>query len=334
MPKIEPKSIQRDLDQGKIWPVYWIYGLEKMKSRELTKRIRLAVLGDANAPFSTGLSQEIFDGPETDAFTILDAAKSLSLGGGTNFIVIRDAHGLKNPEPLEELMGAASQAGAKNELPWVCIFLSKDLDARKKFSKVLVEKAAVVSCEEVAEGEREAWIQYLAKRRGLEFSADLLMQISALDPWTLDIVDQELEKYSLSKLDDPQGHSAEVLLVSAASTDSGQFMDAFFSRSLKLALTLAENFSDKPDESLPLLGLLSWNVRQLVAMAADQRDRTKTVKLNPYLGDRLARYLVKWDLADLKRLQSELSQLDYGLKQTRLLPLGLWDSLITGFCAT
>ena len=37
MPKLEPKTVQRELDQGQLWPVYWLYGGEAMKARELLK---------------------------------------------------------------------------------------------------------------------------------------------------------------------------------------------------------------------------------------------------------------------------------------------------------
>ena len=49
MPKLEPKVIQKELEQGVLWPVYWLYGQERMKSRELFKRIRGYEVDEANA---------------------------------------------------------------------------------------------------------------------------------------------------------------------------------------------------------------------------------------------------------------------------------------------
>ena len=37
MPKLEAKQVQKELDEGWLWPVYWIYGPEGMKARELLK---------------------------------------------------------------------------------------------------------------------------------------------------------------------------------------------------------------------------------------------------------------------------------------------------------
>lgn len=334
MPKLEPKQIQKELEQGQLWPVYWLYGQERMKSRELLKRIRAAALGSDGAQAglgALGFGEENFEGSETTGPAIVDAALSPGLGGGTRFVVVREAQAIKEADGLGELL--THSRGKKGEIPFVCVFLSRDLDARKKISKLLVEKAAVVPCEEVAEAEREAWIRYLAKRRGMEISPVLAGQLVALDPWNLDIVDQELEKVSLSGGEDEGGGSAVTLAGSSLGGGGGSdvFLDAFFSRNLKQALLMAETFADQPDEALPLLGLFSWNVRQVALVVSDRERGTRHAKLNPYVAEKVTRWSRAWGLGELQELQSELAALDHGFKQTPLLPLGLWTSLILKF---
>lgn len=329
MPKLEPKQIQKELESGKLWPVYWLYGQERMKSRELLKRIRNAALGEEGA--GLGFAEENLDGSDVTAVQILDAAQSLSLGGGLRLVVVRDAHQVKEAEQLAPLLGPPAR---KDELTSVCVFLSKDLDGRKKFSKVLLEKAAVVPCEEIPEEERDAWIQYLAKRRGLTLSPTLVMQLRSLDPWSLDIIDQELEKYSLAlELSENESAAAEVLLGGLSSehgTDA--FLNAFFSRNLKKSLEILDSFVNSPDQSLPLLGLLGWNTRFLALLITDRERGTRTVKLNQFLAERLKRWTTNWSLDEMIALQSALSELDFEVKQTSRLPVGLWTTLVTRFC--
>ena len=308
MPRFEPKIIQRELENGLIWPVYWIYGQERMKSRELLKRIRTAALGPSEKS-AFGLSEENFDGMEADAEEIVSAAKSPALGGGLRFIVVRDAQNIKDLDPITELF---SEPGPAATLTSVCVFIAKDLDGRKKISKLLLESAAVIPCEDVPEVERETWIQYLAKRKGVTLAPTLIAQMTSLDPWSLDIVDQELEKFSLS--DDP-----ESLLAGAAMGGGEHFMEAFFTRNKSQALAFAETFSDHPEEALPLLGLLTWNVRQLA---------TRNRKLNPYLLEKLSRWARYWNEKELASLQSHLAEIDFSIKQTPLLPMALWDELV------
>ena len=322
MPKFEPKMIQKELEQNKIWPVYWIYGGEQMKIRELVKRIKKTAVGDAPSASLFGSASEILEGSEVSTNEVLDSLQSLSLGGGLRFLILRDAHQLKNPEELETLMGKAS---LPSELSSVLVCLSKDLDARKKFSKVLIEKAAVVSCEEVAEEEKEAWIGYLSKRRGLELKTEWVMRLRALDPWSLDIIDQELEKFSISNTED-------VFLTGTASLGGETFLNSFFSKNLKAVLQDIESFAQAPEESLPLLGLLGWNVRQMACLVAEKKSRTRSLKLSPFIADRLQKWAQKWELAEILKLQEELEDLDFNLKQTPLLPLGLWSDLVMRFC--
>lgn len=335
MPKLEPKIIQRELEQGLLWPVYWLYGAERMKSRELLKRIRRTVLGDepSGGGALLGFAEENLDGSEVTGPQVVEAAQSPSLGGGTRFIVVRDAHALKESEQLATLLQPRAK---KDALASVCVFLSKDLDGRKKFSKLLLEKAAVVPCEDVPETEREAWIGYLAKRRNLELPAAMIAQLMSLDPWSLDIIDQELEKWSLARDTSGVEQAGEVILTgSAIEGGTDAFLEAFFTKDLKQALAIAETFADQPDESLPLLGLLGWNVRQLAVICADReagiRPGTHGTKLNPYAAEKLQRWSRGWRLSEVLALQSELAALDFSFKQTPLLPLGLWSSLVMGF---
>jgi len=332
MPKLEPKAVQRELEQGMLWPVYWIYGQEAMKARELLKRIRKTALGDAaeSAGGLFAMSEENIDGSETPASQIVDSALTCSLGGGTKFVVVKEAHAIKDAEELQPLLGARAP---KAEISAVCVFPSKDLDARKKFSKILLEKAAVVPCEEVPEAEREAWISYLAKRRGLEIPSGLVSQIAALDPWTLDIVDQELEKYALA-LTNTSGEAADVLLAELGPQGGAEaFLQDFFSRDLKKSLERVQALAERPDESLPLLGLLAWNVRQLATLlAARASGGRSTPKLSPYLAQKLEAWARHWTLPEILAVQERLAPLDFGFKQTPLMPLGMWTELVTASC--
>lgn len=322
MPKMELKTVQTELEKGQIWPLYWLYGPERMKSRELLKRIRIVLFG--NEAVAPGWSEETFDGSEAEGIEVLDSLISPSLYAGVKLVVVRDAHALKNPEVLSEFMGPSQ---SKSEVRAVCVCFSKDLDARKKFSKILVEKSAVVPCEEVIEGQKNPWIQFLAKRRGLELNPSVVLRLCSLDPWSLDIVDQELEKLALA------GSGSDVIL-----NDSHQapgpdvFLSNFFQRDLKSTLPLVSRFAENPEDALPLLGLFAWNVRQLSVLIADREQGTRHAKLNPYVIEQFRRWSQYWKLTEIIDLQEELERIDFSFKQTPLLPLGLWTHLVTRFC--
>ena len=317
MPKFEAKQIQKDLDQGLIWPVYYLFGEERMKARELLKRIKKAAFGEAE--IGPGFGAETLEGSDTDAASVVDAAFSFTLGGGMRFIIVRDAHLLKNPDGLLQLLEAAhseNKIQAVKSPPFVCVFLARDLDARRKISKKIVELAAVISCEAIADQEREGWIGYLAGRRGLKLDAQAISALRCLDPWSLDGVDSELEKIEL--LGSSVGvHTQE----QGMSTD--EWIDAFFQRRFEASRVELARFADRPDEALPRLGLLAWNLRQLVAYRASGGR----LKMNPYLASKIDRWARLWTSAQLAELGDWLSEIYFGMKQTSTQGLALWTDV-------
>jgi DNA polymerase III delta subunit len=327
MPQVELKAVQRELEQGLIWPFYWIYGPEKYKQREITQKIQTAVLGKTESALAWG--EEVLEGGEVSVDEILDALQSPVLMGGPKLVIVRDAHLVKNPDALSALFGASLK---RSDVASVCVCIAKDLDGRKKFSKSLVEKAAVIACDAVIESQKEAWIQFLAKRHKLELdlNSNLVMKLCALEPWSLDIVDQELEKFSLSEKESDvvldQGSSFE------ASGGSDRFLECFFLKDLKGSLSILSTFANDPDQALPLLGLLGWNTRQIALLISDRMQGTRFAKINPYLADKLKRWSYQWTLSEISELQGELTHIDRSLKQTPLLPLGLWSDLVFRYC--
>lgn len=325
MPKLESKAVMQELESGSLWPVYALVGTESMKSSELLKRIRRAVLGPESAQISGFQSESRIDGSESNGDQVVEEAQSLAFGSNLKLVVVRDAHALKQPESIGVLFGARA---AKDLLTSVVVLVMKDLDGRKKFSKTLVEKAAVVSCEEVAEADREAWVQYLAKRRGITVDAQAMSTLRALEPWSLGIIDLELEKLTLNA----EG-SADGVLLSAGSgpANADAFIQAFFRRDRSATLGQIEQIANRPEEALPLLGLMAWNVRMLALLASGASSQA--LKLSPFLVDRLRRLGTGWTLDELVALEARLSDLDFTLKQRPHVPTGEWADLVISFAS-
>ena len=328
MPKLEPKVIQKELESGKIRPVYFLYGKEQMKSRELLKRIQKTVLkGDAPNDFNL----EKWDASQVGFESITDAAQSLSLMGGTKLVIARNVDEVKNLDPLVDYLKSIPSGASANLVDdWsaVLVLLSKNFDARKKTSKSILEFAAVVPCEAVEDQDREPWIDYLTKRRGLILSESERLALLGLDPWSLEIVDQEIGKLDL--LGDNPSLREQALLSGVNANARDEFIDAIFCRDTKRAYSLMHLFSKDMDVQLPFLGLLSWNFRQLKSFMMEQADRSHSAeKRNPYLMKNLSRWKNYWTLQSLHELEHALFRIDFSLKNTRLLSLGLWtDALI------
>lgn len=321
MPKLEAKTVYQEWEQGWVWPVYWVYGSERLKAREFVKRLKQAALPHLGA-LGAGMGTETLEGNEVSAGAVVECAQTLSLGGGLRLTLVRDAHSLSDLEVAAQLLGPRLKF---EEMPAVTVFLSKDLDQRKKFSKLLTEKAAVVECAEVRDDEREVWIRHLAKRRGLQdLDAEVMAILGSLDPWNLEAIDSEIEKMALALAEDRKD-----VLIAGASPAGGseEFLTGLFERDRVRALRAAEQFAGSPEEVLPLLGLLAWNVRQIAGLVGGGAGATGR---GPFM-ERLRRWSRGWTLPEILELQSALHAMDRGLKQTPKLGLGYFTELVGRF---
>lgn len=318
MPLLDSKRLARDLDEGWIYPVYWVYGPERYIALEALALIRNALEKSDAQPWRV----ESF-GSDISPAEIIECFQSMSLFGGKKLIVVRDASEIKGLDSvrddgtttIEEILGDRARI---QESESVVVFLSKDLDGRKKFSKIIKDRAGVLECPDVREEERDAWIQFLAKRRKVVLTSTLAGALRVLDPWSLDGVDQELEKVAVFQLEG--GASDELPLTeSVANGSMDRFIDAFFSRDKRACLEYVSEVAERPDETFPLLGLLSWNVRQLIA----RPDR-----VNPYLAQKFARWVPRWKPEELRALHSGLAEIDHASKQRPLHAVGLWTELV------
>jgi len=317
MSKIEPKLIQKELDSGKIRPVYWIFGPERMKARELVRRIQKTVLGDATP---NDFNFEKLDGSEISVEAVIDAAQSFSLMGGTKLLLVRNADEMKAIDPLVDFLKSESH-------PNVMVFLSKGFDGRKKAFKAIQDLAAVIPCEEVSEQDREPWMDYLAKRRGVELRPDERLLLRGLDPWSLEIVDQELSKLEL--VANEETLRSQVLLSGVDARARDDFIDAIFCRDQARALKWVHLFSEEMEVQLPILGLIAWNLRHLKLVILEQETRSRAPdKRNPYLMRNLDRWKKHWSLRSIQALEDRFFRIDFALKNTRLLGRGLWTTMI------
>ncbi|MEN9723633.1 MAG: hypothetical protein RJB38_1619 [Pseudomonadota bacterium] len=319
--KLDAKQVQQELKQGLVWPVYWLHGSERFQIRELVNLLRKTVVGEKT------WSEERLDGGSLGADDVISAAQSIPFGGGVRFVVVQEAHLIQSPEDLSCLFGARLPL---DQASFVVVFIAKDLDARRKFSKVLIERAAVVGCTEIPEEQREAWVRYLGAKWGISAETLPLELLVRSEPWSLEWLDQELAKWALAESAAP-GLGRETL---AGVGGLGEFpVDAFLTdflerRNLRGALSWVSVIATKTDVSLPLLGLLAWNVRMAALMAA----RSPTLRLAPIQQAKLTRMVRGWKLEELQALQKELFELDFALKQTPQEPLALWGVLIQRFC--
>ncbi len=296
--------------------------------REAVRTIRAAVLGDdAGAGTFSQFSEEKLDATELDsAMAVVDLLRMPSLLGGARLAVITDAQTLADPEVLLEMAQEAPQP--VKELAGVAILISKDWDGRRKFSKSYLEKGTLIACEEIPENDREFWIRKFVTARGLTLEPEVMQVLSLLEPWSLDRVQNEIEKLFLMG----DGGSVDGMQEVSAPVRAEKFVEHFLARQRQKTWGALLELSASPEESLPLMGLLAWNLRHLSIAAYDRAHGSRNLKVHSFVAEKLQRWSRNWTLDEVVQAQSALASMDFDLKQTAKHPLGSWGSMVLEFC--
>lgn len=315
VPKIDSQLILKELKAGSLRQGYWIYGPERKTARDCIDLILKTHLGEG---FKTDPNLDRVEAQESTAIEALERAQGMSLFGGRRAVLVSGADQLKGIE--EDTPWPKSEKASKDEVDSVVIFWSKSFDGRKKTSKKILSSLAVIECAEVPEREREQEVERLARERGVRLLDEELGLLIALDPWTLDVVDRELDKLKLSVGDEKD----RVSLIAGVGRFQIQdaFIEAIFRGDAKKFREICPQIAEEPELLLPLLGLLAWNQREFRKYLTDPSSQR-----SPYIGRKFSAWATRWRILDLDALGAILFRIDLSFKSSRKLILGALDEI-------
>ena len=166
---MKPQELLRDIEKGKLLPLYYFYGPEKWLMDEALNKIKEKVLNPATRDFNLA----VLDAEEGDPETILSSLQVFPVLSSRRLVVIRRADVLwkKGSSFLLDYI--------LNPNPSTCaVFLGEKADLRTKFFQGLEKKGAVISFYPLFEKEIIRWVRLQAGQLGYSISApavDLLL---------------------------------------------------------------------------------------------------------------------------------------------------------------
>jgi DNA polymerase III delta subunit len=310
MPKLEPAAIANDVGQNRYYAFYWIYGPEKYKQRRLVNAIIESL---------PGFSMESIEASEHSPADVLDLAQTTGLfSTGKKIVIVKSADQWKD---LQVLLDAITiDKGDADALDFIIIALAQSFDGRKKTSKAILEKAAVADCAAVEDEDRLGWIETLAERCQVQLNQLEMQALKCLEPWTLDIVQSEIEKLGLL----PEQDRINLIAGVGNFQLRERVLNALFTRDRQFLISHLPDIAQQPqDFTLPFLGLIIWNARQLEQFLLQGRG----MKINPFLREKLDRWVGHWSTTELRSFMGKLYQLDLNSKTSKSHPMGQWLEL-------
>jgi DNA polymerase-3 subunit delta len=263
-------------------------------------------------------------------------------GAGTLAVVAGAAPLVRRTEDRQALLAILGLIAPGNGL-----VVAEETESGRKEAphRLLVEAIRAAGGEEVrVQAPRGAalagWIEARARERGVNLARDAARALAERVGGQVTEGDadrrhagrlavMELDKLALYRIDGSPATAADVRILAAEAIPTSMFalLDAVGARNSARAVNLLEDLIETSPEPV-ILAALHRRVRDLIEVldrleaGEPARDLPRTLKLNPYVAERLAGQARAWSIPDLEAALEGLLALDAMLKGVPDVPSG------------
>lgn len=185
MALIDAQKFYKDLEQGKLAPLYFLFGEEPYLLNQSTERFKHAVLTEGAMDFNF----TVFYASDADISNIRDAVETLPMMAPRRLVIVKEAQELTDKEwqEIDTLIETPVDST-------VFVLLASRVDKRKKQIRALLEKAECVEFKKPFDNQIPQWIKYIADSLGLKVSDDAIHLLHKLVGHHLTEIESELKK--------------------------------------------------------------------------------------------------------------------------------------------
>lgn len=317
-----PDAAIREATGGGLRPLYLVVGEETLLAGEVVA----AIEAGADAGPARGFNHDKFMAVDARVEVALSAARTAPMMARRRFVLLRgierwDGKTAQGDSSLDQLAEYAAQPVDST----VMVLVASKLNASRKLMRLAKKNDFVVSCQTLTRRELPGWIRQRAKSSGHAMSPAAVDALSELVGPELGPVADAIERLSLYVGNGAPIREGDVAtLVTRVRQDTvWALVDALSTRNLAGALTALESAYDARDGGLPMLGAVSWRVRQLVKLQAalgrgrSASDAASESGVPPFKADELARVVRRLPAATLESWLLLLAEADLALKGSR-----------------
>ena len=250
------KKLDQQLEKGQVSPLYFIMGPEIFLVQESLRMIQSHVL----SPEALDFNYEVFYVNRASVEAMRSAVETLPIFSKKRVVVCEEAQNLKESdwkliEPI--VMNPVSTC--------VLIFISRELDKRRKITKQLMSYCTMVSAQTPKESEWPVWIKWMGQKKGLTFSATALELLKNQAGYHLIVIKNEIEKLAQFLGDKKQVSIEDVLKVVPRTRPENIFAlsRAIGQRKLSAALLCWTRLLEDNQSILSALALITRHIRIL-----------------------------------------------------------------------
>ena len=266
MSLVSREDLHRALKQGRIEPLYLLFGVEDYLRDRAARAITDAALRGTSLREFNEASYSL---TSVDVQQALAAAEQLPMMSSRRVIRVADFSRLREADEDALVRYIARPAESS-----VVIFIADDLDKRRRLSKILLDACVSVEFPALKDAELAAWAKSRLKELKTETDERTLHQIVALVGSDVRTLISELDKLATAAIG--SGHitmkMVESLVGRSRELSNFELTDHLIARNRKRALQTLQRLLDDGVEPVMLIGLIASNYRRL-ALAKELMSR-------------------------------------------------------------
>ena len=204
----------------------------------------------------------------------------------------------------------------------VVIFVADEFDKRRRIAKLLTERATAVEFSELRDNELASWARDKVRDAGSEIDDRALRLLVMLVGADVRRLTTEIEKLSTAALPDRviSAELVEGLVANSREIPNFDLTDHLIAGRKKEALRVLKKILDDGSEPIMLLGLISYNIRRLLAakeamsQGADRAEVARIAKLRYSDQEAFVAAARRADTKRLTRAVQLLAETDLAIK--------------------
>jgi DNA polymerase III subunit delta len=257
MKSLTRAELEKSLSQGKVAPLYFLYGPESYLRDAAAASISDAALSDT---LIREFNQSTFDLLTQSPGDAMAAAEQLPMMSSrrvvkiTNFAKLREAQEV----PLISYLQRPADSS-------VVIFMGTEPDKRKSLTKALLDSCTVVEFQPLKDGEAKSWAKKRLRELKVAIDEHVLSDIIALVGTDVQTLNSELEKLAAAAVTTGRitWEMAEALLDRSRELSNFELGDQLIARNRKKAMETVHRLLEDGAPPVMLLGAIASNYHRL-----------------------------------------------------------------------
>lgn len=278
---MKPDEFERDIREGDIGPLYYVYGDEPYLVERGVKRL----LERAVSPDFREFNLTVFYGGEAKGDEIIEAAQTLPMFAERRVVLVRKS-GALSAAALEMLAGYV-----QDPVPSTClVFQGEKIDQRKKFFVELKKNGSLVEYKRPYENQLGPFIREEAAAHGKRLEPAAIELLAYFVGNNLQDLATQVEKIALYvgsrehvRVDDVKAVASDTKVDSVF-----DLANALGEKNLDKALRTLQTILRDGEAPLMVLAMMTrhfrqlWRVRELVDRKVPSQEISKAAGIHPY----------------------------------------------------